>query len=119
MARERHATRRALSCFTQEQFRRIADEESVCLRIHSSEDASAKSEGVLLDVYVPRSAFAEDSDAVVESISDAFEAEVAISGRACAGTSRRTRLPFPCTDKSTLCHSYHSRVLRTVRFRTR
>ena len=95
MARERHATRRALSCFTQEQFRRIADEESVCLRIHSSEDASAKSEAVFLDVYVARSAFADGSDAIVESISDASKAEGPISRCACAGAARGTRVPLP------------------------
>src|SRR6266566_3980146 len=87
-------SRRALSCFNQEQFRREPDEESVRLRIHSSEDASAESEAVFLDVYVARSAFADGSDAIVESISDASKAEVGISGRACAGTSRRTRVPF-------------------------
>ena len=72
----------------------IVDEESVCVRIHSSEDASAKSEAVLLDVYVTRSAFADGSDAIVESISDASKAQVELSGCASVGTSRRTRLPF-------------------------
>src|SRR6266550_2017187 len=50
-----------------EEFRRIADEESICLRIHSSEDASAKSETVSLDVYVSGSPFDENSDGTVES----------------------------------------------------
>jgi hypothetical protein len=95
-------SRRALSCFNQEQFRREPDEEQVGLRVYSSEDASAESETVFLDVHVARSAFVEDSDAVVESISDAFEAEVAISGRARAGTSRRTRLPFPRHHESAI-----------------
>ena len=70
-----------------EQFRREPDEEWVCLRIHSSKDASAKSEALLLDVHVPRSVFAEDSDGIVESVSDAFKAEAGISGCACAGTA--------------------------------
>ena len=77
-----------------EQFRREPDEESVCLRIHSSEDASPKSEAVFLDVYVARSAFADGSDAIVESISDASKAEGAVSRGACVGATRGTRLPF-------------------------
>lgn len=72
----------------------IADEESSCVRVHSSKDASAESEAVLLDVYVPRSAFAENSDGTVESVSHASEAEIWISGRASAGAARRTRLPL-------------------------
>ena len=95
-------SRRALPCFNQEQFRREPDEESVCLRIHSSEDASAKPEAVFLDVYVARSAFADGSDAIVEPISDAFKAEAAISRCACAGIARRTWLPFPRHHESAI-----------------
>src|SRR6266699_1606181 len=95
-------SRRALPCFNQEQFRREPDEESVCLRIHSSEDASAKSEALLLDVHVPRSAFADGSDGIVESVSDAFKAEAAFSRCACAGIARRTWLPFPRHHESTI-----------------
>src|SRR5439155_15246929 len=87
-------SRRVLPCFNQEQFRREPDEESVRLRIHSSEDGSGKSEAVFLDVYVARSAFADVRDGIVESISDAVKAEVGISRRPSAGTARRTRVPF-------------------------
>ena len=94
MARERHAPAPPYLVSSKNNSDAIADEESRCLRIHSSKDASAKCETVLLDVYIPRSAFAEDSDGIVESVSDASKAEAAISRCACAGITRRTWLPF-------------------------
>jgi hypothetical protein len=78
-------SRRALPCFTQEQFRREQDEEQVRLRIHRSEDASAECEAVLLDVHIPRSPFAENSDGILESIPDLTEKEIAIPRGARAG----------------------------------
>ena len=71
---ERHAPAAPYLVSSKNNSDAIADEESVCVRIHRSEDASPKSEAVFLDVYVAKSAFADGSDPIVESISDASKA---------------------------------------------
>jgi len=74
----------------------IADEESSRVRIHRSKNASAEPEALLLDIYVPRSAFAQASDGTMESVSHASKAKIGIPWSSSLGTSRGTRVPFSC-----------------------
>ena len=74
----------------------IADEESSRVRIHRSKNASAEPEALLLDIYVPRSAFAQKSNGTMESVSHGSKAKIGTSWSPSPGTSRGTRMPFSC-----------------------
>ncbi len=56
------------------------DEKSICLRVHRSKDASAECEAVFLDVYVSRSALAENGDGTVEPVPDALKRKLQFRG---------------------------------------
>jgi len=100
VARERHASAAPYLVPLKNNSDAIADEESSCVRIHSSKNAPAEPEALLLDVYVPRSAFAQKSNGTVESVSYGSKAEIGISWSPSPGTSRRTRVPFSCNHES-------------------
>jgi len=96
VARERHAPAALYLVPLENNSDAIADEESSCIRIHRSKDASAESEALLLDVYFPGSPFLKKRDGTVESVSHHSKAEIGISGSSSLGTSRGTRVPFSC-----------------------
>ena len=105
VARERHAPAAPYLVSSKNNSDALADEESSCVRVHRAKDAPAESEAVLLDLYVPGSAFAEKSDATVEPVSHGFKTEIGISWRAGIGTARRTRMSFSRHHESALSDS--------------